>query len=442
MSDNRQDQDNDDFDWGNEGADSTLHPPANELLVTESSDGDGTADEAWPDTDEHDDIDTYSDDDSPSGMPEDDDLDADDGDDDPISFAETGSESQAQGKKASGLKVKLLVGAIAVALGSMVGGVYMLKASNSKAPAASKGGPDRIPSVSASDPDPMPLPVAKVESEPKIMPKAAPAPVLQAEQGTPVAALPAPVPEPAPEPLPPRVQQAQQPEPPDLTGQIGVAPASVPIGDVRIEQIERALVDIRFQQEDASKKSEIVASSVVKAKAITDNHEQRIADLAEQVAVLLAWREEILVQERAEKAAQELARLQAEKEEADRLAKEQAEADEKAAKRKPKAKPAKEKAVEKPARKPEQKKTEPKKAEPAPAKVEAKKAASTGVKNFVVVATYPSTTQPGMQPERAWVTDGQKLVEVKVGSVINGAKVTGISGTTVTTSAGSIKSAN
>jgi|GEM_PF-5661060 len=59
---------------------------------------------------------------------------------------------------------------------------------------------------------------------------------------------------------------------------------------------------------------------------------------------------------------------------------------------------------------------------------------------FAVVATYPSTPNAGMAPERAWVTDGEKLVEVRVGSQIGGARVTKIVGTTVKTTAGDIGS--
>ncbi|MNU11379.1 hypothetical protein D3C72_2591780 [compost metagenome] len=60
---------------------------------------------------------------------------------------------------------------------------------------------------------------------------------------------------------------------------------------------------------------------------------------------------------------------------------------------------------------------------------------------FSVVATYPPTSKAGMSPERAWVTDGEKLVEVKVGSTVAGARITKIEGTTVYTSTGAIRAA-
>lgn len=66
--------------------------------------------------------------------------------------------------------------------------------------------------------------------------------------------------------------------------------------------------------------------------------------------------------------------------------------------------------------------------------------APAGVRGFSVVATYPSTTSPGVKPEKAWITNGEQLVQVVVGSVVNGAKVTGIQGTTVYTSHGVIRS--
>lgn len=65
---------------------------------------------------------------------------------------------------------------------------------------------------------------------------------------------------------------------------------------------------------------------------------------------------------------------------------------------------------------------------------------SAGVSAFKVVATYPVTQQPGMLPEKAWITDGESLVQVKVGSSVAGAQVTRIEGTTVFTTRGTITS--
>ena len=70
---------------------------------------------------------------------------------------------------------------------------------------------------------------------------------------------------------------------------------------------------------------------------------------------------------------------------------------------------------------------------PAPAKP------PSPIEGFVVVATYPSNPQPGMPTEKAWVTNGSQLLEIKVGSKIGDATVRGISGATVSTSAGTIR---
>lgn len=79
---------------------------------------------------------------------------------------------------------------------------------------------------------------------------------------------------------------------------------------------------------------------------------------------------------------------------------------------------------------------------PAPARADAAaKPADVGVSGFSVVATYPSTTQPGMQPQKAWVTNGERLVELQVGASLNGARVTKIEGTTVHTTRGVIRAA-
>jgi len=57
---------------------------------------------------------------------------------------------------------------------------------------------------------------------------------------------------------------------------------------------------------------------------------------------------------------------------------------------------------------------------------------------YQVVATYPSTEKAGMQAQRAWVTNGEQLVELKVGATIQGARVIRIEHTTVHTTAGVI----
>jgi len=64
--------------------------------------------------------------------------------------------------------------------------------------------------------------------------------------------------------------------------------------------------------------------------------------------------------------------------------------------------------------------------------------AETNLNQYQVVATYPSTEKAGMQAQRAWVTNGEQLVELKVGATIQGARVTRIEHTTVHTTAGII----
>lgn len=58
---------------------------------------------------------------------------------------------------------------------------------------------------------------------------------------------------------------------------------------------------------------------------------------------------------------------------------------------------------------------------------------------YSVVATYPSTTSKGVSPQKAWVTNGERLIQVTVGSTIEGAKVSRIEGTNVHTNRGIIR---
>lgn len=58
---------------------------------------------------------------------------------------------------------------------------------------------------------------------------------------------------------------------------------------------------------------------------------------------------------------------------------------------------------------------------------------------YSVVATYPSTTSKGVSPQKAWVTNGERLIQLTVGSMIEGAKVSRIEGTNVHTNRGVIR---
>src|SRR5690606_12583956 len=53
---------------------------------------------------------------------------------------------------------------------------------------------------------------------------------------------------------------------------------------------------------DNASNSKIVAESVFKHQTKLDNHEQRIIELEKQLAVLSAWREQMLIDERAKEA--------------------------------------------------------------------------------------------------------------------------------------------
>lgn len=65
-------------------------------------------------------------------------------------------------------------------------------------------------------------------------------------------------------------------------------------------------------------------------------------------------------------------------------------------------------------------------------------AAKGALGSFKVVGVYPSERM-GVSPEKAWVTDSETLIEVIVGSSLNGAKVTKIEGNAVYTNRGIIR---
>lgn len=100
----------------------------------------------------------------------------------------------------------------------------------------------------------------------------------------------------------------------------------------------------------------------------------------------------------------------------------------------PKAQP-KPKAEPKPAPKAESKpKAAPK---PAPKKVAAP-APTSSLSKYKMIGVYPSSSS-GVAPQLAWVMDGERLIEVSVGSTFDGLRVTRIENNTVYTNRGAIR---
>lgn len=355
-----------------------------------------------------------------------DDDDTDDEDDDDIESESQSSGSSEQEKAKKKRNALLLMGGVIVGLGGLIGGGLVLKnnmaGGNNSAPYAQSNNYQPVASAPSREPEP----VASLAPPPSALTPASNA-TQEAIASMSEAAV-------------------------DSSGS-GSVTRSVSVDDSSLLEIVNAQLDLalaeRFKQQD------LIAESLIKAKALVDQHDERISKLEAEVAVLRAWREEEMIKERAKYAASEMARIQANgginvdidesvtivdgadssntEVEAQKLAEEKARKDEEARK----AEEAKKKAELEAKRKAEA----ARKAE-AERKAKAKAAREKAIiSKYVVVATYPSTVQPGMPAERAWITDGKTLVEVRAGSTIQGVKVTGIQGTNVVTSAGTIPAA-
>ena len=362
-----------------------------------------------------------------SGLPDDDDPESegDEGegyDDDGSGYDpdEEGVEgAHSERKPASKLKTYALIGGIAVAMVGMVGGGLYVKMSKKSAP-----GPVQ---VAALPPEPVAQEPVKPQPVTPAKPVQSPQPVQPATQP------PAPQPPAAVTPPPPAPVQA---EPVQAVEQEAPAPAQASQPEV-LETAE-VRVDVAEPQvdaeaiEDLRKKTDMLAEVVLRAQ-------DRLGSVADDVS---------------DKHASVESDLQSHDKRLDALEAAIDELREAIQKLEPK-KVAAKKAVAKPRAKPVPK--EPAKAQtPTDSKVKtptssirvrevpAQRAsaggAAKGVTGYAVVATYPSS-EPGVTPQRAWVTNGEKLVEVAVGSSIEGARVTKIDGTTVYTSMGAIHAA-
>ena len=399
----------------------------------------------------------------------DDDSDSDDEDEDEDKDDEDEEEeenAQEDGKKdiksarkrdatGSGQKSKLktyaLVGGIGVVVVSLMGGAVMYKSSLAK----NRGTPSQsIP----MDVVPVEAPIEPVVVKPQ--PKAKPQATAAERNMAPISAIAAVNSENTPKPVPyVRPDQAAQANPPAQPEQyVAIAqPSQLDQPGEVVEPVPPPMFvkasDEATEQEQSTPSEEgDDSSSEISTKQFDDL--QAKADMLAQVMLRSQDRvntridEAIAAQEKAAEAIEDHEKRITALEEAITDLREAIEGLTPKKKAVTKSKPApKAKATVK-----ESKKAEPSKGEdekdysPTPSirmKVEpirakAKSGKSANVQGYSVVATYPSTN-PGVAPERAWVTNGEKLVEVTVGSSVSGARVTKIDGTNVHTSAGTIR---
>ncbi len=368
-------------------------------------------------------------------------VDENEGDD-----AEQAASTNAADKKKSKLKTYAMLGGIGVALASAVGGTMMYKQSKKNAmnyepPAAitqmqveNDVAPIQKPAPLQSAPNGSKLPPATFD--PKTgNPTQQPQIPSQVPQQTPQVQAPASLPvgqnnpsaqaaQPAQPVTQPVAQTTQQPDQ-QTASAVNTAPEQVQqsvrgpqsTGEVTAGSIE-----------DLSAKADKLAVYFVQLRDQTNNrmgaYEKAIGELGKglgQQGAKIAELEEAIsemretVRKLSEKAGLNKAKAEPKKEQ-----KSEAKQEAKAAKQS-------EKSAEIKSEKP---------AEQKPAAEQKPRAGGLG--GYRVVATYPSTTQSAMPAQKAWITNGEKLIEVVVGSTINGAKITGFEGTKVITTAGVI----
>jgi hypothetical protein len=322
--------------------------------------------------------------------------------------------AQDEKPKKSKLKTILLLGGVGLLVFGGMGGAIIYKMSPKKPAGSAMVVPTDVPAPAAT---PTPKVPPSVPAPAKPVPPAAPEAI---EEGQPTAPAVREV-----QPSPPQLQGSLSTSavPPDVPAPVSAAqPAqSSQYPAPQDRSIETAAASVNEDLVKLNTKSEVLAKALVltsekagQQQAELDDHGKRIAAL--EVAV-------VGLTDRLEK-------LEAAKQPSTQAAK-----------------PPVKKAAPPPAKSAsDAKPTAPKPAapvpRPAPARADAAaKPADTGVGGFSVVATYPSTTQPGMQPQKAWVTNGERLVELQIGATLNGARVTKIEGTTVHTTRGVIRAA-
>lgn len=366
--------------------------PLGDLMSQPSSDTDGD------DSDFNDGLDFNLDDDDPANddfglntdtqgdFPDDGDDEDDDLDDEPDEL-ETSASSEP--KKENKLKTYGILAGVAVVLAGVLGGGYVLTKPNpSTSQRAMKQ--DMPP---AFDPQPAQQQAAPSQPTPPAQP----------------------------------IQSIEQPsyEPQlDLQSEQRIEPRTLDQVPTVAEPVQEVTPTVDLSQlVELGEKTDFLASALTDVKRQSDAYAPRIDEIEAKLATLNDRLQELM--DRLDAVSQDLGPIKtkfdedkAKAEEAEKKAQERRQ---RASNKKPAAKPATKSQTATPKAAP---------AKPAPA----------SVAGYSVVATYPSTTSAGMQPEKAWVTNGQRLLQVMVGSKVGSATVTRIEGTTVFTTQGEIRS--
>ncbi|MDF8363299.1 MULTISPECIES: hypothetical protein [Achromobacter] len=317
-----------------------------------------------------------------------------------------GYPAQDEKTKKSKLKTILLLGGVGLLVVGGMGGAIAYKLSP-KAPAGS------VAVVPMDVPAPAATPTPKLPPA-QPAPPAPPAPI-EVAQPTPPA-----VREVQPSPAQPQGSLSTLVVPPDVPAPVSdVQPAAASQHTVPQDRvIETPAAPVNEDVVKLNAKSEVLAKALVLTSEKAGHQQAELDDHGKRIAAL-----EVAVEGLTDR----LAKLEATRQPPKQAAKPPVNKPAPAAKSASEAKHA----VPKPAA-----------PTPRPSRAEgAAKPADAGVSGFSVVATYPSTTQPGMQPQKAWVTNGERLVELQVGATLNGARVTKIEGTTVHTTRGVIRAA-
>ena len=324
-------------------------------------------------------------------------------------------------KKKSNLKTYLILGGIATGLVSVIGGTLAIKSSmsSSKAPA-----PVAVqPAFGSSAPVQAPVQsAAPVQVPPQVQPQAQP----QAQPVTPQAQPQRSVAQ--PQPGTPEALEAQSR---DANAAAGRQPVSRDDFFAFMKKVDTLSAVFLQTQNETKKRLDAQDEAIARLESLYKDRLEDSDKKHEQIEEELRLLKEQLTEMQGTVDALS-AKLLPKKQAAPPPKAAPAPADTRAtpkpapvvqAKPAPEPKPA---PVAPPAPKPEQ----------APAPKPAPKVLS--INGFNVVATYPAVGGD-VKSQRAWVTNGQKLIEVSVGSRIGNAVITSINGSTVVTSEGSIK---